>query len=98
MKALTYCSFADLPGCLGVVILEGELDPVQAARKAQHLGINPGGQLAAVSCTDADPDVPQHIFAAMAANVNRLISPEEARQLFEAKTVWEHRAEEDLLR
>lgn len=94
MKSLTYCSFADLSGCRGVIILEGALHPYQAAALAQGMGIHPGGQVASASCNETDEDVPAELFAVMAANVNRLISPEEARTLFGAKTIREHRADE----
>jgi len=90
MRALTYCSFADDDGCKGVVILEGAFDPLQAARRAGELGVNPGGELIAVPCNDEEPDVPALLFEAMAANVHRLIPVAEARVLFEARSIREH--------
>lgn len=90
MRSLTYCSFADDTHCLGVVILEGALDPLQAARRAGELGVNPGGELLSVSCTDEEPDVPAEIFEAMAANTNRLIPVDEARLLFRTRSLREH--------
>ena len=90
MRALTYCSFADDTRCLGVVILEGAFDPLQAARRAGELGVNPGGELLAVSCNDEEPDVPADIFEAMAANVHRLIPVDEARLLFRTRSLREH--------
>jgi hypothetical protein len=87
MRALTYCSFADDTRCLGIVILEGALDPLQAAKRAGELGVNPGGELLAVSCNDEEPDVPMHLFDLMAANTHRLIPVEEARVLFKARSI-----------
>lgn len=92
MRALTYCSFADDDGCKGVVILEGALDPVQAAIRAHALGVNPGGELLAIPCNDEEPDVPAHLFEAMAANAHRLIPVDEARVLFEALSIGEYEA------
>jgi len=92
MRALTYCSFADDDGCKGVVILEGALDPVQAAIRAHALGVNPGGELLAVPCNDEEPDVPADVFAAMAANVHRLIPAAEARVLFKTRSLGEWEA------
>ena len=94
MDAVTYCSYAtDEDGCLGVCILEGDLNPVQAALKAKELGISPGGQLLAVACNRKDPEMPPEEFAIMEANINRLIPPEEARTLFEAKSIKEFEIE-----
>lgn len=88
-KSLTYISFA-IPGhSLGVVILHGEYNVIDAAREAHRLGINPGGEVVAVSCTDTDEDVPKHLFKIMAENANRLIHPGEARELFDAVSIEE---------
>ena len=90
MRALTYCSFADGTGCKGIVILEGALDPLQAAVRACELGVNPGGELLAFPLNDQEPDVPAELFATMAANVHRLISVAEGRVLFKARSLGEY--------
>lgn len=88
-RSITYCSFAELHRCLGVVILTGALDPVAAAKRAWALKINPGGQLMAVPCSETDSDVPPEIFEAMWSNRDRLIPGDEARGLFEARSIRE---------
>jgi hypothetical protein len=95
-RALTYVSFAstgDNQRCLGVVILEGEVDVITASVQTYAQGINPGGEVLAVSCRDTDKDVPDDIFEAMWANRNRLIPSEEARVLFDARSLRELDAE-----
>jgi len=92
MRSLTYCSFASDDRCLGVVILEGAFDPLQAARRAHALGVNPGGELLAVPCNDEEPDVPPDMFEVMAANVHRLIPVDEARRLFRSRSIREFEA------
>ncbi len=92
MRAFTYCSFADDSGCLGIVILVGAFTPAGASVCTHALGLNPGGELVAVSCNENEPDVPPHIFEAMAANVHRLIPVDEARVLFGARSIREHEA------
>lgn len=94
IRGLTYCSFALQSRCLGVVILKGRHDVATAAKKCLRLGINPGGELVAVACSSNDPDIPSKIFEAMAANTHRLIPAEEARVLFEAKSLRELAEEE----
>lgn len=93
MRSLTYCSFAQDTRCLGVLILEGHLDTVTAARTAWALRLNPGGQLLAVPCSETDADVPPKIFEAMWENRGRLMQAHEARELFEAKSIRELQAE-----
>lgn len=93
VRAVTYCSFAEPGVCLGVVVLTGDLSVVAAAQLAWELGINPGGQMMAAPCKENDPDVPRDIFEAMWANRNRVISPDEARRLFEAKSIREFEEE-----
>ena len=90
MRALTYCSFADDHGCRGVVVLEGALDPLQAARRAGELGINPGGELLAVPLHEDEPDVSAQTFEVLAANTHRLIPAAEARVLFKTRSIREH--------
>lgn len=98
VRAVTYCSFVDkvqgADRCVGVCILEGELDAVQAAKKAWALRINPGGEMLAISCRETDPDVPANIFEAMWEQRYRLLDYSEARELFEAKTIGEFKAED----
>ena len=90
VRKVTYCSFAVKDGCLGVCILDGELNAVQAAVATHSLGINPGdGELFVVSCKETDEDVPQEIFQAMWDNRNRLITPDDARALFDAQSLKE---------
>jgi hypothetical protein len=94
-RAVTYCSFATDECCPGVCILDGILDPVAAAITAHTLGINLGGQLVAMPCYESDSDIPPDIFEIMWINRNRLISAEEAKGLFEAKSVHEFDTEEN---
>lgn len=90
MRSITYCSFANSNGCLGVVILDGDLDVIEAAKEAHRLNLNPGGQVLAVSCSETDSDVPGWLFEAMWNNKNRLITSDEARVLFDAIPIKEH--------
>jgi hypothetical protein len=92
-RAVTYCSFADETGCLGVVVLEGVLGVVDAARMCHALGVNPGGEMLVASCDELSPDVEPRVFSAMWDNRNRLISGDEARRLFEAKSLREWEAD-----
>lgn len=89
MREVTYCSFASNGGCLGVCILNGFLDPVQASKEARRLKINPGGELLAVPCKETDEDLPPYAFETMWVNRNRLIPVEEATVLFDAKSIRE---------
>jgi hypothetical protein len=90
VRSVTYCSFSIIGKSLGVVILEGELDPVQAAIKSRELGLNPGGQLLAMPCKETDPDIPEGGFNIMWDNRNRLIPEIEARILFDGASIEEH--------
>lgn len=85
---VTYCSFADKV-CLGVLVLEGNLTPVQAAAEATRLGKNPGGELLALPIDTDDPDVPAHVKPNLLANIGRLMSAEEASELFDAERAGE---------
>ena len=93
MADFTYVSFALSESCLGVCVLEGRLNSSGAAQEAHRLGINPGGQLLTIPFSDGDSDISEGAREVMRANTNRLISPEEARTLFEAKILREHRNE-----
>lgn len=84
---LTYCSFATEAGCLGVLVLDGELTPRQASAAAWLLGQNPGGELLAIPVPS---DVSEAHYAILLANRGRLITTEEAARLFGAKRVAEH--------
>ena len=87
VRSITYVSFA-IPGkCLGVLILEGELHAIEAAKDARRLKLHPGGQLMAVSCKETDDDIPKEIFEAMWGNRDRLIPDTEARVLFDAASL-----------
>lgn len=88
-RTVTYCSFATPETCLGVLILEGSHDPVEASRLAWGMKLNPGGQLMAMPCTETDADVPPVIFEAMWEHRNKLLAACEARELFEAKSIRE---------
>lgn len=90
VRSITYCSYA-VPGkCLGVIILEGELDPVAADMQVHRLGLSPGnGQLMAVSFKEIDTDIPEGAFEVMWSNKNRIISDIEARILFEGASIEE---------
>ena len=83
---LTYCSFADDFRCRGVLILEGALSPVEAARRAWELGLNPGGQLL---CGVYPEELPEKEYLRGFENRNRLLSPTEARDLLGGKSVRE---------
>ncbi len=87
---LTYCSFADPDRCLGVLILDGELDPMMASMTAHLLGLNPGGELLAVT---VPADAPDRFYQAALENRCRLLSPWEARELLEGKSIREWEAE-----
>jgi hypothetical protein len=93
IRVVTYCSFVDkVEGsneCVGICILEGHLDAVQAAKKAWALGVNPGGEMLAMACHETDSDVPPHVFEAMWEQRHRLLHYSEARELFEARTIRE---------
>lgn len=91
VRAVTYVSFA-IPGkCLGILILEGEFDVIEAALEARRLKLSPGGGVLAMSCKETDEDVPREDFDVMWANRNRLIPEMEARVLFDAASYqdWE---------
>jgi hypothetical protein len=99
-RAITYCSFAggEPERCLGIVILTGEYDMTEALRRTNELGFTPAGecQMLAVAARETDYDMPDAEFEAMWANRDRLISLDEAKQLFGPfgmQTVGEHRAE-----
>jgi hypothetical protein len=92
MRSVTYCSFADPGKCLGIVILEGNIGVIEAARKAHRLNINPGGEVVAVFCKESDNDIPKEIFEAMWNNQNRLIPVDEAKVLFDAVSRREYEA------
>ena len=79
---LTYCSFATDDRCLGVLILNGALSPVEAAAASWLLGLNPGGELLALP---VPRDVSEADYAILIANRHRLITKEEARALFGAR-------------
>jgi len=92
---LTYCSFANDTTCLGVLILDGSLNPVQAARKAWALGLNPGGELLVFAIEPNHTDVTEREYLAMLENRNRLLTKWEARELFQAKSIGEIKDEEE---
>lgn len=86
---VTYVSFAEPGKCLGVLILNGDLDVIEAAKTAYALGLNPGGQVMAITAHHDDKDIPPGMFEIMLANTNRLIPAEEARNLFDARSIRE---------
>jgi|SRR6188508_3304691 len=94
-RTLTYCSFADDDGCLGIVILEGELLPAAAAKRAHTLGVNPGGELLALPVIEGDHELPPGMFERMAGLTNRLFSKDEAVVLFEARSIRDYEANRD---
>ena len=69
------------------MILRGDLDILSARQRVTELGLDPGGSMVCVSSADAVVD--EHIMTAMRENTNRLITPDDARRLFEAKSVRE---------
>jgi hypothetical protein len=82
-REVTYCSFVtEEEDWRGVCILDGSLDRLAASEVAEHLKINPGGQVIAVPCQETAEDIPLDFFNAMWSNRNRLISCKEAQDLF----------------
>lgn len=95
-RVITYCSFAggEPEHCLGILVLTGAHNPEEASRQAWSMGLNPGGQLLAVVGRETDADLPPDEFEAYWANRDRLISLEEAKQLFSGiKSIREHEEE-----
>jgi len=74
-----------------VIVFQGKLDVIEAAKKAHRLGINPGGEVVAIPVEEGH-NVPTDIFEAMWNNVDRLIPVEEARVLFQAMSRKEYEA------
>jgi hypothetical protein len=92
-RGYTYCSFVQAGKCVGACILEGAFDAIQASKVSWRLGINPGGELMVITFRETDPDIPPDLLEAMLANVGRFVPVEEARELFQAKTMRELREE-----
>ena len=88
---ITYVSFADKTKCFGILLIKGKLTAVDASKSAHLLGLNPGGQAMAMTIRPSDKDIPPGMFDVMMANTGRLISPEEARVLFDARPIKELR-------
>lgn len=86
---LTYCSFVKTT-CVGIVILDGALEPADACKPAWLLGLNPGGEAMCIVLPD---DLAQRDYARCFENRNRLLSPSEARELLDAKPIREWEAE-----
>jgi hypothetical protein len=86
---LTYCSFVK-ETCVGVVILDGALEPAAACKQAWRLGLNPGGEVMVVILP---PDIEQRDFDRCFENRNRLLSPSDARELLDARPIREWEAE-----
>lgn len=99
-RVVTWCSFVQGDGeserCVGIVLLTGEFDAVGAALRATALGVNPGGELWAVIARESDGDIPAGQFEAYWCNRDRLITPDDAKQLFEdTKSLREHEADKN---
>lgn len=93
---LTYCSFVDSDRPLGnglfqctVVILEGHLEPLDAANLVLEQRLLTGG----TGEFFASP-IPEELEAIHAPHTNRAIPAEEARVLFAAKSVREWQEED----
>lgn len=87
---LTYLSFVGEEGNRGVLVLDGTMDPATAIKTAWRLGLNPGGE---VMCINIPDDLGQREYSALLENRNRLLRPDEARELLEAKPIREWEAE-----
>lgn len=91
--AVTYCSFAGPERSFGIVILHGVLDAVRASLICHSLRVNPGGELITVPITKAEflsaDSGTEAQWDAMWNNRNRIVPPEEARALFDAKPMRE---------
>jgi hypothetical protein len=87
---LTYCSFVKAT-CVGIVILDGALDPAEACKRAWRLNLNPGGDAMVIVIPD---DLSQRDYDRLFENRNRLLSTSEARELLDAKPIreWEKQA------
>jgi hypothetical protein len=90
-QPLTYCSFASETECLGVLILDGELNPLEASFRARVMGCNPGGELLAIPVAAESPDVSDREYLQMFENRGRLLSISEARELIDGMSIreWE---------
>ena len=86
-RSITFCSFAENDCNLGVLILEGEFNPVTASLKAHHLKLNPGGSLVTRSIIEGETVLPPEEFEVMWNNRGRLIPIDEAHHLFKLRKV-----------
>ncbi len=84
---ITYCSFALPERSLGVVILPGRHDEIEAALKCHALKINPGGEL--IVAVTSEEEIGAEQFNVLWRHRLRLIAPDEARRLFGAKSIKE---------
>lgn len=87
---LTYLSFVGDEGNRGVLVLDGALDPATACKTAWQLKLNPGGEVMTIIIPD---DLGQREYDCLLENRNRLLRPDEARELLDAKPVSEWEAE-----
>lgn len=92
-RFITYCSFAIPDKCLGICILRGKLNPIEASIQAHSLGVNPGGQLLTIPCKETDNDVNPELFERMWNSADKLISVEESKILFDTASIKELDAE-----
>lgn len=88
IEEVTYLSFADDQGSRGVVVLSGGIEVVAAIHEARRLGINPGGEVMCLIFRRND-NLPDGAFEKLLDNSGRLIPPEEAKILFDGKTLAE---------
>src|SRR6476619_1283525 len=93
---LVYVSFADEERCRGIVIVESWTNNVVLlGLTLRALGLNPGGEMMAVRVPEGR--IAPEELAVYRANMNRLITADEARVLFErfgARSIREHEAAE----
>lgn len=89
-RTLTYCSFATESQCIGICILFGKFDAVEASLRARDLGIHPGpSELLTMVVEEGDPDVPPDLFEVMWVYGDKCMSPDAARILFDASSIRE---------
>lgn len=93
MATYTYCSFANDRGFLGLVILRGLHDSGEAATACSQLGLHPGGEMMVLPVPEAAPLQPEE-WQRLEDNCHRLLSEEEARKLFNGKSLGELTADE----
>lgn len=93
MATYTYCSFASHDGFLGLVILRGLHDSASAAMRCAALGLHPGGEMMVLPVPELAPLKPEE-WQRLEDNCHRLLSEEDAKSLFNGKSLGELTADE----